>query len=258
MPLEVIERGSEGAGAGPPLVFVHGYWQAAWCWDESVLPELADRGHRVVALSLTGHGRSDGRIRGRSISDNVDDLVSVVESLDVPPVVVGHSMGGFTVQHYLSSGQPARGAVLVAPVPRRGAWGATLKAARRHPGAFLKTNLTLDVGAMVETEERAYDLLFGPAVPPQRAAYYSERWERASYRTYLDLLFNRPRPRPEVPMLIVGGTEDALFGVAEWERTAADWNAELVIIEGAGHQVMLEPAGAELVDLIDRFVGALG
>ena len=242
---------------GPPLLFVHGYWQSAWCWDEQVMPALSARGRRTLAVSLTGHGNSPGRIRGRSITDNVADLIGVVGSLDQVPVVIGHSMGGFTVQHYLAQGNSAAGAILVAPVPRSGAWGATFKAARRHPAAFLKTNLTLDVGAMVEKPEAAHDLLFGPAVSRETADSYHERWERASYRTYLDLLFNRPRARTGVPMLVVGGTADALFDVAEWEKTTESWRAELVIIDGAGHQMMLEPAWERLVEEIDRFVEEL-
>lgn len=131
----MIERGEPSDGI-PSLLFIHGYWQAAWTWDEFVMPELADRGHHCVAMSLGGHGESDGKIRGTSIRDNVADLARVVRTFERVPVLVGHSMGGFTIQHYLAKEHPAAAAVLVSPVPRKGGWSATFKAARKHPLAL--------------------------------------------------------------------------------------------------------------------------
>jgi hypothetical protein len=49
--LEVIEKGSPSAR---PLLFVHGGWHGAWCWD-NFLNYFADAGYRAVALSLRRH-----------------------------------------------------------------------------------------------------------------------------------------------------------------------------------------------------------
>jgi pimeloyl-ACP methyl ester carboxylesterase len=167
-------------------------------------------------------------------------------------------MGGFVAQHYLSGGHPAAAAVLVAPVPRSGAWKATFKTVGSHPGKFVKANLTLDIGPIVETPELAHEILFGPGVSRAQADVYFDRWERASYRTYLDLLLKRPRRLGgRTPMLVVGGDRDWLFDVAEWEETASDHGAEMVVIEGAGHQLMLEPGWERLVGLIDGFVDGI-
>ncbi|PRC62971.1 alpha/beta hydrolase, partial [Mycobacterium sp. ITM-2017-0098] len=35
--LEVIDKGSASAAHPAPLLFVHGAWHAAWCWDEHFL-----------------------------------------------------------------------------------------------------------------------------------------------------------------------------------------------------------------------------
>jgi pimeloyl-ACP methyl ester carboxylesterase len=254
--LEIIERGS--AGNSPTLLFVHGFWQAAWTWDLHVMPKLAGMGHHCVALSLRGHGGSDGRIRGASISDYVEDVVEVVSSMGSPPVVVGHSMGGFALQHYLAGGGDAAGVVLVSPVPGRGAWGATLKAVRRHPLAFLLTNLTLDVGHIVATEDRAYDFLVADGFPRDEFHEIFERIERASYRTYMDLLLDRADlSGVRVPSLVVGGTEDAFFTEREWAETATSLGADLVILPGIGHQPMWEGKADPLVAELDRFLGDL-
>ena len=255
MALEVLERRSgEGHDDRPPLLFVHGYWQAAWCWDQFLMPALAARGHDCFAVSLTGHGGSDGKIRGRSVRDHVDDVYDVVARFDTPPVVIGHSMGGYVVQHYAALGHPATGLVLVSPVPSQGAWGATWRVARRHPGKFLKTNLMLDVGAVVEDPGHAYEWLFAPEFPREEADSYMDRWERASYRTFLGLLFSRPQTANiDVPVLLIGGDRDGLFSLDEWRKTERKLGTRLVTVEGAGHEMMLEPAWSELADYIDAF-----
>src|SRR5690348_14544043 len=43
-------------------------------------------------------------LRSCSLADYVDDVESVVKSLPIRPVLIGHSMGGFALQKYLQSG----------------------------------------------------------------------------------------------------------------------------------------------------------
>src|SRR5689334_18609316 len=100
--LEVIDKGACSEFHPAPLLFVHGAWHAAWCWEEYFLNYFADRGYRASAVSLRGHGKSTTPkpLRSCSLADYVDDIESVVESLPVRPVLIGHSMGGFVVQKY--------------------------------------------------------------------------------------------------------------------------------------------------------------
>ena len=37
-----------------PVLFVHGAFVAAWCWDDHFLPYFAKRGYAAHALSLRG------------------------------------------------------------------------------------------------------------------------------------------------------------------------------------------------------------
>ena len=82
------------AGAGPPLLLLHGHEQSAasWRW---VIPALA-RSRRVLAISLPGHGKSapavGGYTPGRDLAPLVADFLDTlgVGRLDV----VGNSVGG--------------------------------------------------------------------------------------------------------------------------------------------------------------------
>ncbi|HTQ21806.1 alpha/beta fold hydrolase [Mycobacterium sp.] len=53
---------------------------------------------RTVALSRRGHGQSPGRerLRWTRIQDYADDVAETVAQLSTPPILVKHSMGGFS------------------------------------------------------------------------------------------------------------------------------------------------------------------
>src|ERR1700733_7234817 len=100
--LEVIDKGQTSEQHSHPVLFLHGAWHGAWCWDEHFLDFFAKQGFRVLAPSLRGHGSSPiGKsIRMCSIADFVSDLSSVIDSLPSTPILVGHSLGGFVIQKY--------------------------------------------------------------------------------------------------------------------------------------------------------------
>lgn len=77
------------------IVLVHGAWVGEWSWLP-VLPQLVASQRAIHAVSLTGHGarrhQSGPHVR---LADHVDDVVSLVETLDLEDVtLVGHSYGG--------------------------------------------------------------------------------------------------------------------------------------------------------------------
>lgn len=76
------------------LVFVHGGGANAHWWTH-LAAQFADE-YRVVALDLSGHGDSDHR-EIYSLEQWTDEVMAVVRAAGVvgPPVLVGHSMGGF-------------------------------------------------------------------------------------------------------------------------------------------------------------------
>lgn len=60
MKLEVITEHSQLLSHSTPLLFIHGAWHGAWCW-EKFLSYFAEHGYESHALSLRGHGNSEGR-----------------------------------------------------------------------------------------------------------------------------------------------------------------------------------------------------
>jgi pimeloyl-ACP methyl ester carboxylesterase len=85
------------AGYGPPLLLVHGHEQSATSW-RWVIPVLA-RTHRVLALSLPGHGDSGPAAGGYAPGADLAPLVAdFLDTLGVGALhVVGNSIGGAVV-----------------------------------------------------------------------------------------------------------------------------------------------------------------
>ncbi len=261
MTLEVLSARPEPRTHPTPVVLVHGAWHGAWCWNEGFAQRLAARGVEVHALSLRGHGDSPNpkSLRRTSIADYVDDVREVVGSLPAPPVLVGHSMGGFVVQHYLAAGHPAAGGVLMASVPPTGVIPTTLRIARRHPGAFLLANLSLRLWPIVATPALAKDALFGDDTDDGRVAAHHARLGDESYRAYLEMMFRRPRPdRVTVPMLVMGAGRDRIFTVEEVEATARAYGTSAVIFPEMAHDMMLEPGWEQVADAVVDWMGDLG
>jgi pimeloyl-ACP methyl ester carboxylesterase len=81
------------AGAGPPLVLVHGLGGSATNWCE--LAPLLARRYRLLIPDLPGHGRSDPLPAVSGLDSFADRVVAVMEEEGgVPAPVVGHSLGG--------------------------------------------------------------------------------------------------------------------------------------------------------------------
>ena len=81
--------------AGDTFVLVHGSWHGSWCWDRLV-PLLEQAGHRVVGVDLPGRDDPSAVARA-TLDDFVGAVVSSVEAVEDPVVLVGHSLAGITV-----------------------------------------------------------------------------------------------------------------------------------------------------------------
>ncbi|WP_372736914.1 alpha/beta hydrolase, partial [Nocardioides sp.] len=171
MDLEVITKRAENPRGAAPLLFVHGAWHGAWCW-ENFTDYFSARGYDCWALSLRGHGGSAAtplRFTGPRLHHYLDDIATVARTLPAPPVLLGHSMGGALVQLYLAESaatHPAAAAGLLASMPPSGVLKVTLKVARTKPGTFAAANLTGDLGRLVGTPELVRTLFLSEGVSP--------------------------------------------------------------------------------------------
>jgi pimeloyl-ACP methyl ester carboxylesterase len=86
-----------GPADAPVLLFTHGWGMDLTFWDYAK-HDLADR-FRIVLWDLPGLGRSKPPAGGEiSLANFAADLHGILESLERPAVLIGHSIGGMTMQ----------------------------------------------------------------------------------------------------------------------------------------------------------------
>lgn len=215
------------AGAGPPIVLVHGLGVSADYWYRNG-PPLAAAGHRVLAPDLPGFGRTEGPAGGLGVVDQAEFLARWAATLGVGRAVyVGHSLS-CQVALELAAGRPdlVGGLVLAAPTgdPRghrlaRQAFGLLIDVPREP------FRLVLEVG-------RAY-LQAGPA-------RVWRTWRKGAREDPVPLL-----RQISAPGVVLVGTRDPVVP-RDFAATLANGLAHgrLVHVEGAAHAVIFSHPAA--------------
>ena len=128
-----IETLAWGERGRPGLLLLHGKMAHAQWWS-FIAPYFAET-HRVVALSFGGMGGSDWR-DSYSVQAMVDEAMAVTQAEGLfdaatPPVVVGHSFGGFVSLHCAQRHGARLGGVFTLDMPLM---SREQRAARTRPG----------------------------------------------------------------------------------------------------------------------------
>ncbi len=251
MKLETITRTPKIATHKTPLLFVHGMWHGAWCWDEFFLPFFAEQGYQSTALSLRGHASSEGKIAGSSIANYVSDVEQVAKTFDTAPVIIGHSMGGFVTQKYLQSNEAPAG-VLLAPIPHFGVWPATARVFKHSPLTLLKVLTQFRLRPAVQTPADTRWALFSDDMPKKQLLKYYAKLDDESFRAYLDLLgLNLANPkRVKAPVLVLGAENDTVISIKNVHATAKAYKTQAEISPNMAHDMMLEAGWKSVAEKI--------
>jgi len=233
MKLEIISREPQVLKFDAPLLFVHGSCHAAWCYEENFLPYFAEKGFSSHAVSLRGHGASEGneKLNWASITDYVEDVFQVAKSLSKAPVVIGHSLGGLVVQKFLEN-HKARAAILLVPSPSNGMFRSGSRLVFQNPLLFAKVFLTQDFQIIYGTPELVKKNLFSVDADEEKIKEYTERLGKESFRAAIEMIYNLPNPKlVKTQILVLGGENDVIVPPNEIKKTAAAFNAEYKIFQ---------------------------
>ncbi len=267
------------------VVFCHGYClnQDSWHFQRAALRE----GLRLVFWDQRSHGRSErsrSYLAGEpaSIDQLGADLKAVLDAVvpDGPIVLVGHSMGGMTVmaladQHPELFRERVAGVALIGTTA--GDWdsvtlGLPAVGARvwRRVGPGVVKLLGSQVGLVEATRRLGADftsVLYrkfsfgGKDVDPAVARFAEQLLDSTSIDVVAEFYpvfgahekTSALRALAGLPALVLAGTKDLLTPAAHSEAIArALPGAELVLVQDAGHLVMLE-----CPELVNRHLAAL-
>ncbi|BCL27235.1 alpha/beta fold hydrolase [Streptomyces aurantiacus] len=121
---------SKGRGPLPTIVLVHGAFADASSWS-AVVGKLLRQGHRVVAPPVP--------LRG--LATDAAYVRSVLDSIEGPVVLVGHSYGGSVISHAAEGASQVKALVYVAAfVPEVGE--SALSLTGKYPGSTLERATT--------------------------------------------------------------------------------------------------------------------
>ncbi len=226
---------------GTPLLFVHGAFCGAWCWDEHFLPYFAGCGYDVWAVDLRGHG-IDGEEAGfASVEDYVGDVLAAVAAIGEPPVLLGHSMGAIVVQRAWRRAQ-ARALALLAPVPLQGLLGSSLMLALNSPEIYFEINMLQNNPGVPSASAQLQQAIFSADLPAADAWRHLRRMRHESQRALFDLCWPQQPwiERADIPVKVFAAADDRLFPPPALEETARWHRGELEVLPDTAHAMMLD------------------
>ena len=254
------------AGAGAPLVLLHGFTGSATTWAP-LRDALGDR-VATLAVDLPGHGASGAPSDPDryALGSLAGDLTRVLDAFGVGrAAVLGYSLGARAALRFALD-HPARVAAVVLESVSPGIVDAAERAARRASDAALADDIEREgIAAFVDRWERL------PLWASQHALAPAARAELRAQR-----LANRPQglanslrgagaaadaPVVErlatlrVPALLVAGALDAKYVAIGRMMEQTMPRAQLRVVANAGHAVHLEQPAA-FAALVAEFLDA--
>jgi pimeloyl-ACP methyl ester carboxylesterase len=252
-------------GGAHDLYFIHGMWSTPEVWN-GLRARFEGSGHATHAPALPYHDRRRGEaphpaLAALGLRDYIDFLVDDVSRLSVPPIIVGHSMGGFLAQAVAARVQPA-GVVLLSPAataataapafaPLRTAWPilsswgwwkrpTLIDASSARWGIFNEVPAAVadaEIDALVWDSGRVLAELSAP-------------WAVRSGSAKVDYA------RLTCPALIVSGLEDRITPTGVARATARAWTGPVDYHElpGVGHWLFHSPVVERVATLIEGWL----
>jgi 2-succinyl-6-hydroxy-2,4-cyclohexadiene-1-carboxylate synthase len=255
----------EVAGAGRPLLLLHGFTGSAVTWLQ--LMERLEGICRLLAVDLLGHGRSDSPEASERyrVERQIEDLTALLDRMGVAEYdLLGYSMGGRLAMHLaLAHGERIGRLVLESASP--GITDPAERAARVRDDERLARLLEEQgITPFVDYWEHLPLFASQDSLPSfVRAALRSQRLAchaaglAGSLRGFgaglSEPLYDRLSELP--PTLLIAGERDGKYSSLARVMGAHIPDAQVAIVPGAGHTVHLERPD-EFADLVSAYMQA--
>jgi len=256
-----------------PAVFIHGLWLHASSWTPW-LELFQEAGYAPTAPGWPGDPdtveesrRDPSRVAGKGIDDVVDHYARIIDALEVPPVVIGHSFGGLIAQRLLGQ-DLAVAAVAIDAAPIKGVLrlpASALKVA----SIVLRKPANRNLAISLTPEQFRYG--FGNALPEQESAELYDRWSVPSPGKPLfeaALANFTPRSPAKVntasktrgPLLLTAGGNDHTVPAAITTSTRKLYHKSPAITDlrefnDRGHSLTIDHGWREIADEVLSWLG---
>jgi len=217
----------------PPIVLIHGAGGSHLSWPPEIR-RLSD--HRVFAIDLPGHGKSEGRGH-QSIEAYTQSILVWMEAMGFHQAIfIGHSMGGaICLSLALNNTEQVRGVGIVSSGARLGVAPGILESAANPQTLPSALSAIASLIFSENANTRVVELVSKRMAETRPSVMHSDLLACNNF----DILENISTIR--TPTLVICGQED-LMTPLRYSQYLADHipNAMIKIISDAGHMVMLE------------------
>ena len=249
------------------LFLIHGMWVGPWCWDKYI--ELFESmGYRCVAPYLPYHDVNPTKppppeLGAASLTEYIGFLEKEIGKLDEPPIIIGHSLGGFLAQSLVSRGF-GEAVVLLAPAAPAGVFALEWSAVKVFLPGLLRwgfwkkpyrpsyENIVNGVYHLTPEKER-HEIYEKMVYDSGRVAAELGLWLfDPGKAAYVD------EEKVKVPMLVVAGAEDRIIPVSVTRKVTAKYKqAEYREFENHAHHLLGQPGWENVATFTLEWIGKL-
>jgi pimeloyl-ACP methyl ester carboxylesterase len=254
--------------SGKPAVFIHGLWLHATSWQPWV--ELfREAGYDPIApgwpdepATVEEARKNPDVVANLGIDDVTDHFAKIIEGLDAPPVIIGHSFGGLITEKLLGQGFGAAG-VAIDPAQIKGVLPLPLAQLRSGlPGLGNPANLH----KAVSLTEKEFRYGFGNAVSEEESSELFDKWSipstarplfqaaAANFALHSEAKVDTDNST-RGPLLLISGLEDHTVPDVVTRSTLKQYRdstavTELKQFEGRGHSLTVDSGWHEVANAV--------
>jgi alpha-beta hydrolase superfamily lysophospholipase len=248
------------------IVLIHGLWMTPLSWEHWV-DRYSKAGFRVLAPAWPGMDGSVEDLRADTtpyahlgVTEIVDHYTTIVEQLETPPIIMGHSLGGAFTEILLDRGLGAAG-VAIDPAPIKGVLRLPLSSLRSSFPA-LKNPTNTHKAVMLTPEEFHYS--FTNTLTEADSAEVYDRYAvpgpgRVLFQAALANFNPHAATRVDfdnddrAPLLIIGGGADHVVPASVTKEAAGHYRNSTAVTEykefpGRSHYTLGQEGWEEVAD----------
>ena len=243
------------------IVMIHGMCCGSWYW-QNFKDLFEKKGYQCLCPTLRFHDAEFGavphpQLGTTSILDYADDLEQQIRSLQAPPILIGHSMGGLLVQILASRGLADR-AVLLTPAPPRGIIALRPSAIRAFLSGLMRWGFWKKPFRQT-FNEASYAVLH--RLPEDERPYVYKKLVHESGRAACEIgfwLFDLHKTTAvdashvQCPTLVVGAAHDRLISLSVTRQIAKKYShvATYKEFDNQSHWLIAEPGWQEVAEYV--------
>jgi pimeloyl-ACP methyl ester carboxylesterase len=254
--------------ASRPVVFIHGLWLHATSW-QPWQDLFREHGYEPVAPGWPNEPATVEEARANpdlvanlSIDDVTAHFAKIIDGLDAPPVLIGHSFGGMVTEKLLGQGYGAAG-VAIDP--------AQIKGVLPLPLAQLRAGLPAlgnpaNLHKAVSLTQKEFRFGFGNAVTEEESNALHDRWTipspaRPLFQAAAANFVLHSQAKVDTdndtrgPLLLISGLEDHTVPDVITRSTLKQYRdstavTELKQFEGRGHSLTIDSGWREVAESV--------